>query len=201
MLTCNGALANSNKARACEILQGCVEQETLLSILLYLDSLGCRSLHFACLFAVSRLTNLYSTAELPKCDAVITITFDIPWSGPIVRVNHPPPSFPAMAFFPARLGKHTWQSYTASPVVRTKRVVAPGRHLQHQELGIIVQRYGISARWTGRWEVRQVPADGYGNQDAPCSMCWTSRSWKPQDFARHDDVVTQAHITAIMCYT
>ena len=177
MLTCNGALANSNKARACEILQGCVEQETLLSILLYLDSLGCRSLHFACLFAASRLTNLYSTAELPKCDVVITITFDIPWSGPIVRINTHRRLFPPWRFPPPAGATHLAELYRQ-----------PGR--PHQEgrgtrtphatsgtvLVIVVQRYLQVGSGGHAREVRQVHGGGHENQEMHHVPCWTSRS-------------------------
>jgi hypothetical protein len=39
--------------------------------------------------------------------------------------------------FPAHLG-NTLGKCTARPVVRTKWVATPGRHMRHQELGVVV---------------------------------------------------------------
>lgn len=44
----------------------------------------------------------YSTTEPPKCDAKIAITHTYPMVGTHRSHQHPPPSFPAMAFSPAR---------------------------------------------------------------------------------------------------
>jgi hypothetical protein len=95
--------------------------------------------------------------------------------------------------FPRPPEHNTWQSYTASPVVRTKRVTTSGRHRLHQVLCVVVQRYLLLAPDGQAGEVRQVHVDGNENQDAPCSTMG-SAIVKPQDFERQDDVLIQAHV-------
>lgn len=140
-------------------------------ILLCLDSLGCSSLCLrACLLPPDSPA---SATPLSRPNAIIIVTprvhVHIPWSGPSVRIKTPTAVFFRHGVFPRPPGQvtcSTWQSYTTSPVVRTKRVVAPGRHMLHQVLVIIVQRHLGLAPDGHAGEVRQVHVDGHGNEDA-----------------------------------
>lgn len=118
---------------------GC-SRKRFFCILLCLDSRACSTLHFACLFAASRLTSLlldHGAAQM-RCEDHYHI--HISHGRDPSFASTPTAVFSRHGVFPRPPEQHTWQSYTASPVVRTKRVVAPGRHMLHQVLVILVQR-------------------------------------------------------------